>query len=187
VFVSGSFRLDLGRIEIKNWKLEFNVNIKLQISVNPKRHPEFNPRAEKLEARSLNREVFWSLKSFNCKQEHMQKRFNGVWRFWFCPLECFPNGSWNPSPHASEWVCILLGIDGPWFRRSPNQNYCRVTSFYKPDFKPELGTKSIPNINQNGTTKVYKMCFWEQPSYSKPEALNHTTLNLKHAPQTLKA
>jgi hypothetical protein len=78
VFVSGSFRLDLGRIEIKNWKLEFNVNIKLQISVNPKRHPEFNPRAEKLEARSLNREVFWSLKSFNCKQEHMQKRFNGV-------------------------------------------------------------------------------------------------------------
>ena len=78
VFVSGSFRLHLGRIEIKNWKLEFNVNIKLQISVNPKRHPEFNPRAEKLEARSLNREVFWSLKSFNCKQEHMQKRFNGV-------------------------------------------------------------------------------------------------------------
>ena len=75
MFVSGSFRLDLGRIEIKNWKLEFNVNIKLQISANPKRHPEFNPRAEKLEARSLNREVFWSLKSFNCKQEHMQKRF----------------------------------------------------------------------------------------------------------------
>ena len=51
------------------------------------------------------------------------------------------------SQMSPKWLpkrsLFIPPIDGPSFRRSSNQNCCRVASFYKPDFMLEFGTKSI--------------------------------------------
>ena len=107
-------------------------------------------------------------------------------------IKCHPNVYQTGFPHVYQigyqnGPCLYLQLVVPaleghqtriaaeWYRFT-NQISCQ---------------NSVPkvswNVDQNGTSKVYKICFRAQPSDFKPEARNRTTLNLKHAPQTLKA
>jgi len=94
---------------------------------------EFKARNSKLEG--------WTRKSFVVSNHSIVSRSTcegETWRLVLNEIVSQMSPKWLP-----ERSLFIPPIGGPCFRRSSNQNCCRVASFYKPDFMLEFGTKSI--------------------------------------------